>query len=85
MTSFQTPGASRLAKLEMNARLFTFDAHLERAADLFDSDVEAWQRLPVLLQDRSGMYRDARNAYRAAVEAGAVADDRTADTAGKDS
>ena len=81
MTSFQTPGAHRIAKLELNAKMFEFNAHLEKLADLFDSDVEAWQRLPVILQDRSGMYRDARQQYRAAVEAGAVEDDRNANTA----
>ena len=67
---------SHLARLEGNARLFRYDADLERAADLFDSDVDAWSRLPVIVQDRSGLYRDARAAYRRAVEAGAVADDR---------
>ena len=76
MTSFQTPGAHRIAKLELNAKMFEFNAHLEKLADLFDSDVEAWQRLPVLLQDRSGQYRDSRAAYRRAVEAGAIPDDR---------
>ncbi len=77
MSSFNTGSPnSRLARLEMNARLFTFDAHLDRCADLFDSDVEAWQRLPVIVQDRSGLYRDARQQYRDAVAAGAVPDDR---------
>lgn len=76
MTSFQTPGAHRIAKLELNAKMFEFNAHLEKLADLFDSDVEAWQRLPVIVQDRSGLYRDARQQYRDAVAAGAIADDR---------
>jgi len=61
--------------------MFEYNEHLEKLADMFDSDVEAWQRLPVILQDRSGMYRDARNQYRAAVEAGAIPDDRNAATA----
>ena len=87
MNSFNgtTPEASRLAKLELNAKLFEFNQALEDAANLYDSDPAAWQRLPVILQDRSGMYRDARAAYRAAVRAGAIADDRNAATAGKDS
>ena len=86
MNSFSEPSLdSRRARLEIAARLYHCDADLERAADLFDTDPIAWTQLPVILQDRSGMYRDARAAYRAAVEAGAVADDRTADTAGKDS
>jgi len=84
MNSFSggTPEASRLARLEMNSRLYTFDATLEAAANLYDEDVAAWQRLPVILQDRSGLYRDARDQYRRAVAAGAVVDDRGPSTEG---
>ena len=82
MNSFTEPSLdSHRARLEINARLYRFDATLEAAADLFDQDVAAWQRLPVLLQDRSGQYRDARASYRRAVEAGAVPDDRGPSTA----
>lgn len=70
------PLDSRLAKLELNARLHRYDKTLDDAADLFDSDPTAWARLPRIVQDRSGMYRDARDAYRRAVEAGAIPDDR---------
>lgn len=60
---------SRLAKLELAAGLFRYDESLETAADLFASDVAAWQRLPLIVQDRSGLYMDARQAYRDAVAA----------------
>ncbi len=62
--------------LERRARLFQYDPHLEAAADLFDRDPLAWAQLPVALQDASGMYRDMRNDYRAAVRAGVIPDDR---------
>ena len=85
MTSFGTPSAeSQAAKLELNAKLFEYSQTLEDAANLYDSDPIAWLRLPVLLQDRSGMYRDARSAYRKAVQAGAIPDDRNANTTRKD-
>ncbi|MDQ3477408.1 MAG: hypothetical protein M3492_14070 [Actinomycetota bacterium] len=70
--------ASRLAKLELNSRLHEYNEHLERLADLYDSDVSEWQKLPILLQDRSGQYRDSRAAYRRAVAAGAIRDDKNA-------
>ena len=77
MTVFDgQPLDSASAKLELGARSFRYDPHLERLADLFDSDVAEWQKLPILLQDRSGQYRDSRAAYRRAVEAGAIPDDR---------
>lgn len=63
-------------KLELAARHYQYDETLEKAADLYDSDPAAWQRLPVILQDRSGLYRDFRAAYYRAVAAGAVANDR---------
>ena len=67
---------SKDARLEANARLFHYDPHLEKAADLFDADPYEWAKLPVVLQDRSGMYRDARDTYRRAVAAGVIPDDR---------
>lgn len=86
MNSFSSPSPdSRMARLEINARLFAYDPVLEAAANLFDQDPAAWQKLPILLQDRSGHYRDARAAYRRAVEAGAIEDDRNAGSARKDS
>jgi len=76
------PLDSQHARLEMNARLYRFDEHLERAADLYDRDPQAWAQLPVILQDRSGIYRDMRQQYRAAVRAGAIVDDRGPNTGG---
>ena len=70
------PLDSQLAKLELNARGHRFDAHLDRCADLIDTDYEAFTRLPVLVQDRASLYRDFRQHYRDAVAAGAVVDDR---------
>jgi len=63
---------SDAARLELNARGFKYDATLEAAADLYDTDVAAWQQLPVELQDRSGMYRDFREYHRQAVAAGVI-------------
>ncbi len=65
------------ARLQRNAALYRYDARLDKIADLMDSgDVEAWQRLPLRLQGEAAVHRDLRAAHRAAVEAGAVADDR---------
>ncbi len=61
-----------LGRLAFNARGFTYDAILDAAADLFDTDPKAWQELPVHVQDYSGMYRDKRDAYRRALAAGAI-------------
>ncbi len=61
--------------LERRARLYRYDRHLEAAADLFDSDPAAWARLPVHVQDASGLYRDFRADYRAAVKAGVIPPD----------
>ncbi len=73
MTEHLTPGPPpNLGRLARNARLYRFDPVLEQAADLFDADPGAWLKLPVDLQDRSGMYRDARDTYRRAVQAGAI-------------
>lgn len=70
------PVESQMAKLEMNARWFSFNPTLDKAADLFDSDPQAWAQLPVIVQDHSGLYRDQREQYRNAVAAGAIVDDR---------
>ena len=69
------------ARLELNARGFKYDANLDKDADLYDSDPDAWARLPITLQDHSGIYRDMRNHYRAAVAAGLIPDDRGPTTA----
>ena len=64
------------ARLVRNARMFTYDPVLEKYADLYDTDRDAWSRLPVHAQDASGMYRDLRGYYLAAVNAGAITDQR---------
>lgn len=68
-------------RLLANSRLYRPDPELDRAADLFDSDPQAWLRLPVHLQDLSGLQRDARAQYLAAVAAGLIPDDRTGSAA----
>jgi len=68
---------STAAKLEMNARPFSFDLHLDAAADLFDRNPQAWLKLSVDLQDQSGIYRDLRASYRRATAAGVIPDDRS--------
>lgn len=69
------------AKLEMNARGFTYDPVLDSIADAMErGDTEAWTKCHPVLQDRAGVYRDLRDHYRAAVEAGAIPDDRNANT-----
>ncbi len=83
MTSFKEPSPdSDRARLEGNARLFHFDADLEHVADLMDAgDVDAWTKLPLIVQDRGGLYADARAAYRRAVAAGAIPPDDRGPTA----
>ncbi len=76
MTDLDPPPNNNLGRLARNAELYRYDATLEKAADLFDTDVAAWQALPVIVQDRSGMYRDARDAYRRAVAAGAIKEEQ---------
>ncbi len=49
---------------------------LDRAVELFHSDREAWNKLPAQLRSRTGIYEDLRRAYRDAVKAGVVPDDR---------
>ncbi len=68
-----------LAQLRGVATLYRYDKTLDEAADLFDRDPRAWQQLPVIVQDRSGFYRDLRDAYRRAVKAGVIPDDRGPD------
>ncbi|MDP9442940.1 MAG: hypothetical protein M3P83_00745 [Actinomycetota bacterium] len=71
-----------LARLELNARAYRPNALLDRVADLMDAgDVEAWKRLPVRLIGEASAHRDLRQAYRDAVAAGAIPDDRGPDAA----
>ncbi len=63
-------------RLELNARGYKFDPVLDRAADLFDSDLEAWKQLPVHVQDLAGIYADLREHHRRAVHAGVIEEDQ---------
>lgn len=69
------------AHLRGRAAMYRYDKTLSDAADLFDTDPRAWQQLPVILQDRSGIYRDLRDAHRRAVAAGVVPPDDDGPTA----
>jgi len=73
---------SEMARLALNVSGFKYDKRLDEAADLYDSDVDAWSRLPLVVRDHAGIYADFRNTYNAAVKAGAVADDRRGPTGG---
>ncbi len=63
-------------RLAANARLYAPDPHLDRAADLFEQDRQAWERLPARTRDLSVIHKDLRNVYRAAVRARLIPDDR---------
>ncbi len=43
-------------------------------------DHAAWMQLPAVVQSRASIHADLRRAYRDAVEAGVIADDRTPPT-----
>lgn len=64
------------AALRANARLHRPDPQLDRAADLYETDRQAWEQLPARIRDLSVMHADMRATYRAAVKAGLVPDDR---------
>ncbi len=69
-------------RLEINAQMYHPNAQLDRIADLMDAgDTEAWMRLPLRVQGEAAVHRDFRAAYRAAVAAGVVRDDRGPDAA----
>ncbi len=71
---------SDAARLELNARHYEYDPTLDAAADLLDQGPAAWRDLHPLLVDQASIYRDFRSAYRQAVAAGVIADDRNAET-----
>lgn len=66
------PRDTDLARLEMNARHFQYDAALEHAVELFHNDRPAFERLPNQLRSQVGIYQDFRQSYRDAVAAGAI-------------
>lgn len=65
-----SPEANHLAHLEIAARSFKTDPLLERACDLWDTDREAFNRLPRSLKSQHDIYRDLRQYHRDAVAAG---------------
>lgn len=69
------------ARLEMNARGHKYDAQLERVCELWDTDRAAFDRLPQVLKAQHDIYRDFRDSYRRAVDAGVITDDRGPDAA----
>lgn len=71
----------RAGQLEANARPHKYDARYERVLELFDTDRAAYDRLPNQIKGEASVYADFRASYRAAVEAGAVPDDRSGPSA----
>ena len=65
------PADHQRAVLEVNARHFRGpDPTLERACELWDTDREAFNRLPASVKSQMSDYRDFRQAWRDAREAG---------------
>ncbi len=63
-------------RMAANARMYRPDPQLDRAADLFENDQPAWDRLPARTRDLSLLHKDMRDLYRAAVRARLIPDDR---------
>ncbi|MDP9459519.1 MAG: hypothetical protein M3Q22_04430 [Actinomycetota bacterium] len=63
-------------RLAANARMYQPNELLDRAADLYEQDRQAWERLPARTRDLSVIHLDLRNVYRAAVRARLIPDDR---------
>lgn len=72
--------ASDNARLELNARGYRYDPVLDPAADKLDRGPEAWKDMPAHLLSVASVHKDMRDMYRAAVKAGAIPDDRNAQT-----
>lgn len=67
------------ARLELNARGYSYHAGLEQLADLRDSDPAEFQRRVGHVTEALGrveVYADMRESYRRAVAAGVIPDDR---------
>ncbi len=63
-------------RLAANSRMYRPDPQLDKAADMFEQDREAWERLHPTTRDLSLIHLDLRNLYRAAVRARLVPADR---------
>lgn len=71
---------SSAARLEMNARHYSYDPVLDPVADLIEQGPAAWRDVHPKLVDLGSVHKDIRDQYRAAVRAGVVRDDRNAET-----
>lgn len=78
MTDLFDQHSSDHARLELNARGYHYDPVLDPAADRIEQG--AWQDMPPALLSQASMHKDFRDMYRTAVKAGAIADDRNAQT-----
>ncbi len=68
------------AILELNAKGHHYDAGMDRVADLLDGGHYAeWSKLPPAVLSQATAYTDLRAAYRRAVTAGVIPDDRSTD------
>jgi hypothetical protein len=68
------------AHLEINARGYRYDPNLDPVADLIEQGPAACAGVPPRLLDLASVHKDFRDMYRRAVAAGAIPDDRNADT-----
>ena len=68
------------ARLILNARSHTYDPNLDPIADLIEQGPAAYAHVHPKLLDLAQIYKDFRNYYRTAVNAGAIPDDRDANT-----
>jgi len=73
---------SEHAKLALNASGYHYDEVLDPIADLIEQG--AWKDVPPRIIGVASVQLDLRNSYRAAVKAGAIPDDRNADTHNKE-
>ncbi len=64
--------ASDAAKLQMNARGLQVRRNVGPRGRLVPHDLEAWRRLPPVLQDHASLYADFREHHRRAVRAGVI-------------
>jgi len=71
---------SSAARLEMNARHYSYDPVLDPVADLIEQGPAAWRDVHPKLQSLASIHLDMRNDYRAAVRAGVIPDDRNEQT-----
>ncbi len=71
---------SNKAHLEINARGYRYDPQLDPIADLIEQGPAACVGVPARLLDHASIHRDFRDQYRAAVAAGAIPDNRNAQT-----